>query len=322
MRHRPPSTPRIAAPIAAPRSCRSPRRTAGSTWRAVASLSLALALAAAVGTGAAALTLAVTAETGFQPRPCDCPVDPLGGWAPRDVLFRTLEAEEPGLVRLDVGGWLAGDIGLETARVTLEAMDVLGYDVLNVGPAELDLLQSLGAERHQLPLVCGHPDRPDDVPAWRTVAHPDGRIAVIGAGWFGSDVRSPAEQVAAALAAMSVSDGGGGAADVVVVLCAGGLGPARAVARANAAVDVVLYGSGGRTPNVVDLGGAAGGAPGLRGRQVGLMRGTAGGDWAFELRPVHPDVETDPELDRLALRAAYLEDGAAVLRERFAYRSR
>jgi len=256
--------------------------------------------------------LLFTGETSFQPLPCDCPVESLGGWSQRARVLDSLRVEG-GSTILDTGGWLAGGLAPRTAELTAQAMALLPYNVINVGAADLASIEGLKPEGwRSLPLVCGLPPRGSAIPRFRKVPHGEGTLLVIGAAWFGPGVTSPADQVLDALARAPN-------ADAVVVLCAGGLGPARTIAERCPAVDVVLYGEGARTPAIVDLGGAAGAAAGTKGRYIGRLRMDGRSAHSLELVsvpafPIGPDA-----LERLALAAVYEQEGPGFLERRFAY---
>jgi 2',3'-cyclic-nucleotide 2'-phosphodiesterase (5'-nucleotidase family) len=272
----------------------------------------AVFLLACLPTLARGADLLFTGETSFQPLPCDCPVESLGGWSQRARLLDSLRTDA-GPPILDTGGWLAGGIAPRTAQLTAEAMRLLSYDVINVGSADLAALEALEpGDWRTLPLVCGIPPRGSGIPRFREIRRGGETLLVIGAGWFGPGAASPAEQVHDVLARAA-------AADAVVVLCAGGLGPARTIAERCPAVDVVLYGEGARTPAVVDFGGAAGAAAGTKGRYIGRLRLEGRKALSLELVPV-PALPVGPEaLERLALAATYEQEGQGFLERRFAY---
>ena len=58
---------------------------------------------------AGAFSFSFTAHTGFQPDLCDCPVNPLGGWAERAAVFDSLASAGAVDARFDAGGWLSDD---------------------------------------------------------------------------------------------------------------------------------------------------------------------------------------------------------------------
>ncbi len=292
-------------------------------WRAA---SLVPVLLGALAARVAAMDLLFTAETGYTPLPCDCPVERLGGWAQRAALLDSLRADTAGAtLTLEGGGWLTGIDDPAAVALALQSLNLMGYDAVNVGAPDLDPLRRMqGQLADPPPLVCGHPDRPDAIPALRILERSGNRVAVIGAGWFGADLPSPAEQVARALE-------GAPAVDFVVVLLSGGLGPADAIASAHSEVDVVIYGEGAKTPQPVELDGAWGVAPGTRGRYVGRLALDGNGNGpgceqappaALRLVPVRAQLTGPDTLHLLALRAAAARAGgsAAFLRDRFSYR--
>jgi 2',3'-cyclic-nucleotide 2'-phosphodiesterase (5'-nucleotidase family) len=256
--------------------------------------------------------LLFTAETGFQPLPCRCRVNPLGGWSQRVAVVDSLRATTPRALLLDAGGWLGGDVTREIADIVAGAHGLMGYDALNVGPEELRSLAGRTPDwLSDLPLVSGHPDRDPAIPAYRIVERDGLRVGIVGAGRFEPGAPTPAEQVGRALAEMPASD-------VVVVLLAGGLGPVNTIANGHDRVDVVLYGDGARTPTPIGRRGTIAAAPGTRGRYVGRLvlpaRGSAPDACDYALVPVRPEFRGMDELVRLALRAAELHDGEEAVR--------
>lgn len=258
------------------------------------------------------MELLFTAETGFQPLPCRCRVRPLGGWAQREVVLDALRASSAAPLTVDAGGWLGGNVTPEIAALTADAYGRMSYDALNMGPVELERLREGVTGAESLPLVCGHPDRPAGVPAYRVVAVGGRRIGIVGAARFEPSAPTPAEQVEAALADMPPTD-------LVVVLLAGGLGPMNTIADGGGA-DVVIYGDGARTPSPVTRKRTIAAAPGSRGRYVGRLvvpARSAGADaCTYELVAVEKDLRGPDVLVRLALRAAELREGARSLREK------
>jgi len=264
---------------------------------------------------AAAIEIAFTSETGFNPLPCECPENPLGGWAERSALFDSLVTGDGDPLILDCGGWLDGDAETAIALPAMRAIEAMGYDAVNVGAPDLEaacaILSRSGAPN--IPFVCGHPDRPAGLPAFRIFESADGRVGVIGAASFGPGFPSPAEQVSAALKTMPP-------AETIVVLCSGGLGPARTIATSQSEVDIVLFGEGARTPSPVDLDGALGMAAGTKGRYVGHL--SFDPDPVFDLIPVRAGLGEDAALKTLAIQAAAREAGGSTefARMRFTYR--
>jgi 2',3'-cyclic-nucleotide 2'-phosphodiesterase (5'-nucleotidase family) len=286
------------------------------TFSAAAVLLIAAAFIAPArgATSAPAVDVLFTSETGFQPLPCRCQERPLGGWAQRAVVLDSLRALASAPLVLDAGGWLGGNVDAETARLTGEAHAQMGYAALNVGPAELHLLRNAVVREGAaaLPLVCGHPERPSGIPAYRVTEVGGRRVGIIGAARFEPTAPTPAEQVASAIAEMP-------ATDLVVVLLAGGLGPMNTIADTHDSVDVVLYGDGAKTTAPVVRRRTIAAAPGTRGRYVGrLVLGARGAEievGAYELVPVDKRLRGSDDLVKLALRAAELKDGPKALRE-------
>lgn len=293
----------------------SPHADPSGGGRRLRSTPALLWLAATLGVAAPAtsLDLLFTAATGVEPHPCDCPTEPYGGWAPRAALVDSLRDAGDGLW-LDAGGWLAGDPDPAAVPLAIEVMGLLAYDVINLGPDEL---HALGDDVPSgLPFVSGHPARPAGVPALQRISSGGLEVLVIGTGWFGEEVASPAEQIVDALATLDTDD----SPDLVVALCAGGFGPARLVGTLPG-VDVVLYGGGARTPRPVRLDRTAMVAPGTKGRYVGQVevdpRNPAGA--RFTLHAVRSHLRGPDRLQELADRAAYAIDAGDVLGKRFVY---
>jgi hypothetical protein len=282
------------------------RQPLGTTRTLVFALTLVSALPSA------AFELLFTGETSFQPLPCDCAIERLGGWSQRAHTLDSLRVPERSLV-FDTGGWLAGGLTPRAAALAGEAMLAFGYDAVNVGAADLRALSHLApAVRAALPLVSGAPSRPEDVPAWRTIERGETTFIVIGVTPLGAGEPSLTDQARAAIANAP-------RAGTIVVLSAGGLGPARLIASSCPAVDVVLYGEGAKTPATVDLGGAIGAAAGMRGKYVGRLVLVSGRPPDLELVPVHAHAEGPRALHELALSAALAQGGRSFLEGRFAY---
>lgn len=305
-----PSTRATARPLL------STDRRSSAGFLAAAALGVAVA-ALFPGSDAACAPLVdvlFTAETGHQPLPCRCKTHPLGGWAQRLALLDSLRAGPDAPLLVEVGGWLGGDITREVADLTARAHELMEYDAINVGPEELRLIGDAAPEwLASLPLVCGHPARPHDIPPFRIVEKHGRRIGVVGTAVFEpSETPSPAAQLDAILAEMP-------ATDVVVVLVAGGLGPVNLIAASHEEAHVILYGDGARTPSPIGRQKAIAAAPGSRGRYVGRLvlpePGARAAECPYALIPVEPELRGADEMVRLALRAADLNEGREALLE-------
>jgi 2',3'-cyclic-nucleotide 2'-phosphodiesterase (5'-nucleotidase family) len=287
---------------------------------------LFLAIVAASATIASAQTTRLdvlfTAETGFQPLPCDCPERPLGGWGQRAALLDSLRSAAPvPVLTVDAGGLLSGGLGGGLAELTLAATAEMRYDVINLGPVDLAALEKIpGVEAmSSLPFVCGRPSRPPEIPHYRVLMRSGRSIGVVGVAWFGADEISPLEQVARAVDAMPEID-------ALVVLCASGAAVARTIATERSDVDVVVAGEGLRSSKPLAQGTTCIVGAGTRGRYVGRLAF----DWTrdcpaeggLSLIPVRAALVGPKRVTDLAVRAAVLHEGSedALLKQRFAYR--
>jgi 2',3'-cyclic-nucleotide 2'-phosphodiesterase (5'-nucleotidase family) len=285
-----------------------------------------LAIVAASATIASAQTTRLdvlfTAETGFQPLPCDCPEHPLGGWGQRAALFDSLRSAAPvPILTVDAGGFLSGNLSRGLVELTLAATAEMRYDVINLGPVDLAALEKIpDAEAlSSLPFVCGRPSCPPAIPHHRVIRRSGRSIGVVGVAWFRGDVISPLEQVNRAVEAMPEID-------ALVVLCASGAAVARTIATERSDVDVVVAGEGLRSATLIAQGSTCIVGAGTRGRYVGRLAF----DWTrdcpaeggLSLIPVRASLAGPERVTDLAVRAAVLHEGSedALLKQRFAYR--
>ncbi len=94
------------------------------------------------------ITIIYTGETHAMLYPCNCPIEPDGGISRRASLIKELREKNPDILVLDSGGFFGGGImdgytqntELDSQRtiINLKAMEVMGYDVVNIGDDEFN----------------------------------------------------------------------------------------------------------------------------------------------------------------------------------------
>ncbi len=93
------------------------------------------------------ITIIYSGETHAMLYPCSCPKEPDGGIARRATLIKQLKKKYPEALTVDSGGFFAGglmdeytqntQLDMERAKVSLQAMELMGYDAAAIGDDEL-----------------------------------------------------------------------------------------------------------------------------------------------------------------------------------------
>ncbi|MBU0503388.1 MAG: hypothetical protein ABH882_03340 [Candidatus Omnitrophota bacterium] len=94
------------------------------------------------------ITILYTGETHAMLYPCNCPIESDGGVARRAGLIKELRAKNANILVLDSGGFFAGgladeytqntDLDKKRTLVNLKALELMKYDVLNLGDNEFN----------------------------------------------------------------------------------------------------------------------------------------------------------------------------------------
>lgn len=103
------------------------------------------------------ITILFTGETHAMLYPCNCPIEPDGGVLRRASLIKELRAKNPDALLLDSGGFFGGGImdgytqntELDSQRtiINLKAMEMMGYDAVNIGDDEFNFGRGFLEER-------------------------------------------------------------------------------------------------------------------------------------------------------------------------------
>ncbi len=103
------------------------------------------------------ITIIYTGETHAMLYPCNCPIEPDGGVSRRASLIKELRKKNPDTLLLDSGGFFGGGImdgytqntELDSQRtiINLKAMEMMGYDAVNIGDDEFDFGRGFLEER-------------------------------------------------------------------------------------------------------------------------------------------------------------------------------
>lgn len=94
------------------------------------------------------ITILYTGETHAMLYPCNCPKEPDGGVSRRASLIKELRKNNPNTLLLDSGGFFAGglmdeytqntQLDMQRTLVNLKAIELMGYDALNIGDDEFN----------------------------------------------------------------------------------------------------------------------------------------------------------------------------------------